>query len=163
MHTELSSKDPFVGGTNDKLLEWKFDSRDFLGETVLDKISLEEVLHVNFARTDTLLVEVLHDLIKTKVNCIESENALLENRHKELKETINNLLQSRESFVKAYEDSTYEMKRAMESRDRMILFLSEKIKAHSLLVNAIEKEASSIKQIVNYTQCILNEKEEVGK
>lgn len=38
-----------------------------------------------------------------QVNCLESENALLENRQKELKETINNLLQSRESFVKAYE------------------------------------------------------------
>ncbi|KAL2546818.1 hypothetical protein Fot_16051 [Forsythia ovata] len=114
-------------------------------------------------RAELVVSNELQQKLERKVNCIESENALLENRHKELKETINNLLQSRESFVKAYEDSTYEMKRAMESRDRMILFLSEKIKAHSLLVNAIEKEASSIKQIVNYTQCILNEKEEVGK
>ncbi|KAL2519471.1 hypothetical protein Adt_15718 [Abeliophyllum distichum] len=99
---------------------------------------------------------------KERLTALRVKNALLENRQKELKETINNLLQSRESFVKAYEDSTCEMKRAMESRDRMILFHSEKIKAHSLLVNSIEKEASSIKQIVNYTQCVLNEKEEVA-
>ncbi|XP_022881818.1 rho-associated protein kinase 1 isoform X4 [Olea europaea var. sylvestris] len=104
----------------------------------------------------------LQQKLERKVNCLESENALLENRQKELKETINNLLQSRESFVKAYEDSTCEMKRAMESRDRMILFLSEKIKSHSLLVNSIEKEASSIKQIVNDTEYILTEKEEAA-
>lgn len=67
------------------------------------------------------------------------------------------------SFYIDIQDSTCEMKRAMESRDRMILFLSEKIKSHSLLVNSIEKEASSIKQIVNDTQYILTEKEEAGK
>lgn len=67
------------------------------------------------------------------------------------------------SFDIDMQDSTCEMKRAMESRDRMILFLSEKIKSHSLLVNSIEKEASSIKQIVNDTEYILTEKEEAGK
>lgn len=67
------------------------------------------------------------------------------------------------SFDIDMQDSTCEMKRAMESRDRMILFLSEKIKCHSLLVNSIEKEASSIKQIVNDTEYILTEKEEAGK
>lgn len=67
------------------------------------------------------------------------------------------------SFDIDIQDSTCEMKRAMESRDRMILFLSEKIKSHSLLVNSIEKEASSIKQIVNDTEYILTEKEEAGK
>lgn len=67
------------------------------------------------------------------------------------------------SFYIDIQDSTCEMKRAMESRDRMILFLSEKIKSHSLLVNSIEKEASSIKQIVNDTEYILTEKEEAGK
>lgn len=34
---------------------------------------------------------------------LENDNALLENKQKELKGTINNLLQSREYFVNAYE------------------------------------------------------------
>jgi hypothetical protein len=38
-----------------------------------------------------------------QVNCLQEENALLEHKQKELKETIQSLLQSRESFVNAYE------------------------------------------------------------
>jgi len=38
-----------------------------------------------------------------QVNYLENDNVLLENKQKELKGTLNNLLQSRESFVHAYE------------------------------------------------------------
>lgn len=34
---------------------------------------------------------------------LENDNVLLENKQKELKGTLNNLLQSRENFVNAYE------------------------------------------------------------
>ena len=37
------------------------------------------------------------------MNCLQEDNALLEHKQKELKETIQSLLQSRESFVNAYE------------------------------------------------------------
>lgn len=40
-----------------------------------------------------------------QVNCLQDDNALLENKQKELKGTIQSLLQSRESFVNAYEVS----------------------------------------------------------
>ncbi|CAL5428925.1 unnamed protein product [Camellia sinensis] len=52
------------------------------------------------------------------VSYLQSDNALLENKQKELKGTINNLLQSRESFVKVYEDSTFEMKQSIQTSDR---------------------------------------------
>lgn len=38
-----------------------------------------------------------------QVSCLVTENDLLENKHRELKETITNLLQSKEEFVKIYE------------------------------------------------------------
>ncbi|KAL2466428.1 Uncharacterized protein Adt_42279 [Abeliophyllum distichum] len=58
-------------------------------------------------RAELVVSNELQQKLERKVNFIESENALLENRQKELKETINNLLQSRESFVKAYELSGF--------------------------------------------------------
>ena len=54
------------------------------------------------------------------------------------------------------------MKRAMEDRDKKIAVLSEKIKAHSLLFDTIEKEANSIKQVVRNAEHALKEREEVG-
>lgn len=38
-----------------------------------------------------------------QVRCLENENDLLESQQKELKGTINSILESRESFIKAYE------------------------------------------------------------
>lgn len=38
-----------------------------------------------------------------QVGCLVTENDLLENKHRELKETITNLLRSKEGFVKIYE------------------------------------------------------------
>ena len=40
---------------------------------------------------------------KLQVNYLQNENNLLENKQKELKETIQNLIQSKECFMNAYE------------------------------------------------------------
>lgn len=61
------------------------------------------------------------------------------------------------------QESTYELKRSVECRDRKLTVLSEKIESHLSLFDSIEKEAFSIKQVVNDVQCLVNEKEEVGK
>ena len=54
------------------------------------------------------------------------------------------------------------MKRSIESRDRKISVLSEKINTHLSLIDSIEKEAFSVKQVVDNAQHVLSEKEEVG-
>ncbi|XP_027095830.1 uncharacterized protein [Coffea arabica] len=99
--------------------------------------------------------------LEKKVSCLESENGLLESKQQELVETISSLLQSKQSFFQVYEDSFGEMKRAMEDRDKKIAVLSEKIKAHSLLFDTIEKEANSINQVVSNAENALKEREEV--
>ncbi|TKY69760.1 intracellular protein transport protein USO isoform X1 [Spatholobus suberectus] len=96
-----------------------------------------------------------------KVNYLENDNVLLENKQKELKGTLNNLLQSRENFVHAYEESTSQMKRSIETKDRMLSVLSEKISSYLALFDSIEKEVFCIKQIVDKVQNIVNDKEEV--
>ncbi|XP_060669256.1 protein CROWDED NUCLEI 2 [Ziziphus jujuba] len=99
--------------------------------------------------------------LERKVSHLENDNALLENKQKELKATIQNLLQSREYFVNAYEESTSDMKRSIETGNRKLSFLSEKIKSHLLLFDSIEKEALSIKQLVDNIQHLVSEKDEV--
>ncbi|KAJ1423556.1 hypothetical protein SESBI_12176 [Sesbania bispinosa] len=43
--------------------------------------------------------------LERKVNYLQNDNVLLENKQKELKGTLTSLLQSRENFVYAYEDN----------------------------------------------------------
>lgn len=119
---------------------------------------------------------------------LQNDNALLESRQKELQGTIQNLLQSRENFINAYEvcngalyclklkkgfgwlyqfdgfeqESTCEMKRAIKARDQKLNVLSEKLNSHLTLIDSIEKESISIKQLMNNVQCLVSEKEEVG-
>lgn len=50
----------------------------------------------------------------------------------------------------------------IEAKDRKIEVLSEKIKSHSLLVYAIEKEANLIKKVLDNTECIVKEREDIG-
>ncbi|VFQ63126.1 unnamed protein product [Cuscuta campestris] len=104
----------------------------------------------------------LRQKLDRMVRCLQNDNDLLESQQKELKGTINNILESSESFIQAYEDSTCEMRRAIEARDRKIDILSEKIKAHSMWFASIEKEASSIKQVVDDAHGALSAREEVG-
>lgn len=54
------------------------------------------------------------------------------------------------------------MKRSIETRDRKISVLYEKINSHLTLFDSIEKEALFIKQIVDNVERLVNEKEEVG-
>ncbi|KAJ7943553.1 golgin IMH1 isoform X1 [Quillaja saponaria] len=99
--------------------------------------------------------------IERKVSYLQNDNTLLENKQKELNGTVHNLLQSRESFVNAYEESTCEMKRSIEIRDRKLSVLSQKINSHLLLFDSIEKEFLSVKHVVDKVQTLVNEKEEV--
>ena len=43
-----------------------------------------------------------------QVNYLHNDNAILESKHKELKGTLNSVLQSRENFVHAYEVILYD-------------------------------------------------------
>ncbi|XP_021997959.1 peroxisomal and mitochondrial division factor 1 [Helianthus annuus] len=99
--------------------------------------------------------------LQRKVQFLEDENYLLQSKHKELKETINCILQAKEAFLNAYQESTCEMKRSIESRDRKIATLSEKINAHLLSLESVRKEASLVKQVVDNAQHAVDEKEEV--
>ncbi|GAV87088.1 hypothetical protein CFOL_v3_30514 [Cephalotus follicularis] len=104
----------------------------------------------------------LRQKLERKLNYLQNDNGLLENNQKELKGTIQSLLQSRESFINAYQESTCEMKRAIEMRDRKLTILSEKINSHLSLFDSIEREAFSVKRVVDNVQCLVKEKEEVG-
>ncbi|WCJ21758.1 hypothetical protein M5689_003888 [Euphorbia peplus] len=99
--------------------------------------------------------------LERTVSYLQNDNDLLENRQKELQGTIQNLLQSKENFVNAYEESTCEMKRSIKARDQKITILSEKLNSHLCLIDSIEKESISIKQIMNHVQSLVSEKEEV--
>lgn len=54
------------------------------------------------------------------------------------------------------------MKRSIETRDRKLNVLYEKINSHLTLFDSIEKEALSIKQLVDNVERLVSEKEEVG-
>ncbi|MBA0660318.1 hypothetical protein Goklo_012354, partial [Gossypium klotzschianum] len=94
------------------------------------------------------------------VSYLQNDNALLENKQKEFQGIIQSLLQSRDSFINAYQESTYEMKQSIEARDRKIAVLSEKLNSHLSLFDSIEKEAFSVKQVVDNVERIVSEKEE---
>ncbi|ONK59695.1 uncharacterized protein A4U43_C08F9390 [Asparagus officinalis] len=99
--------------------------------------------------------------LEAKVKYLEHENALLESRERELEETVKGLLQSRDSFISVYEDSTYTLRCAIETRDKRLAVLSEKIQAHLLLFDSIEKETAAVQQVLDRVQELVNEKEYV--
>ncbi|KAJ6318969.1 hypothetical protein OIU76_014337 [Salix suchowensis] len=103
----------------------------------------------------------LRQKLQRKVSYLQNDNALLEDKNKDLKGTIQSLLQSKESFVNSYQELTCEMKRSIESGDRKLIVLSEKINSHLSLFDSIEREALSIKQLVDKAQLLVSEKEEV--
>lgn len=55
------------------------------------------------------------------------------------------------------------MRRSVEVRDRKLRVLSEKINSHLTLFDSIEREALSIKEVVDKVRLVVSEKEEVGK
>ncbi|XP_019106085.2 uncharacterized protein LOC104898018 isoform X3 [Beta vulgaris subsp. vulgaris] len=99
--------------------------------------------------------------LEKKVSYLQNDNALLESKQQELNATIQSLLQSKEQFVNAYQESTYDLNRSIETRDRKLKIFSEKLKSHLLLFDSIEKEALSVKQVVDNVRHVVNEKEEV--
>ncbi|KAI8528446.1 hypothetical protein RHMOL_Rhmol12G0149100 [Rhododendron molle] len=103
-------------------------------------------------QAELALSNELRQKLGRKVSYLENGNAMLENKQKELKGTIASLLQARESFVKVYEDSTCEMRRSIQARDRKLAILSEKINAHLSQFDTIEKEAFSVKLVLDYVQ-----------
>ena len=65
-------------------------------------------------------------------------------------------------FDTCEQESTCEMKRAIEARDRKLSVLNEKLNSHLSLFDSIEKEAFSIKQVMDNVQLVVCEKEEIG-
>ncbi|XP_064967381.1 uncharacterized protein LOC135583503 isoform X3 [Musa acuminata AAA Group] len=100
--------------------------------------------------------------LEDKVKYVETEKDLLKKKEKELKETINSLLQSREAFLSHYEDSTYQLKQSIQKRDRKLVLLTEKIHTQIQLFDSMEKEAAAIKQVVNTVEDTVNGKEQEG-
>ncbi|KAL5761908.1 hypothetical protein ACOSP7_018172 [Xanthoceras sorbifolium] len=113
-------------------------------------------LQAELASSNELLLK-----LERKVSYLQNDNALLENKQKELKETIHRLLQARENFLNVYEESTCDMKRSIETKDRKLTVLSQKINSHLTLFDSIEKEAFSIKQVVDNVERVVSEKEEI--
>lgn len=54
------------------------------------------------------------------------------------------------------------MKCSIEARDRKLKIFADKLKSHLLLFDSIEKEALSVKQVVDNVRHVVNEKEEAG-
>ncbi|KAG9449602.1 hypothetical protein H6P81_009567 [Aristolochia fimbriata] len=113
-------------------------------------------------REDLALCNESREKLEIEVKCLQQENTMLEMKQKELKEIINSLLQSRETFVQGYEDSTCELKCCIEKRDKRLILLSRELQAHLKLFDSIQIEAFSVKQIVEKVECLVNEKEQVG-
>ncbi|XP_010491118.1 PREDICTED: RUN and FYVE domain-containing protein 2-like isoform X2 [Camelina sativa] len=101
------------------------------------------------------------EALERKVSYLQNDYSLLENKQNELKTTIQNLLQSRENFLNAYQESFCEMKCSIEARDRKIAILNEKITSHLTLFDSIEKEASTIKKVIHEVQGLVDQKEDV--
>ncbi|XP_076883103.1 uncharacterized protein LOC143531748 [Bidens hawaiensis] len=103
----------------------------------------------------------LQQQLHRKVQFLEDENYLHQTNLKHLNETINSILQAKEAFLNAYQESTCEMKRSIESRDTKIAMLSHKIHSHLDSLDSIRKDASSVNQLVDNAHRLLADKEEV--
>ncbi|XP_042387101.1 forkhead-associated domain-containing protein 1-like isoform X2 [Zingiber officinale] len=57
-------------------------------------------------------------------------------------------------------DSTYQLKRSIQKRDKKLVILTEKMDAQFQLFDSIEKEAAAVKQAVNTVEDIVNGKEQ---
>nr|XP_043613926.1 nuclear mitotic apparatus protein 1 isoform X2 [Erigeron canadensis] len=104
----------------------------------------------------------LHQQLQRKVRLLEDDNYLLQTKHKQLTDTITTILQAKESFLNAYQESTCELKRSIESKDKKIAMLYEKINSHLLSIDSIRRKAYFVNQLVDNAQSVVNEKEEIG-
>ncbi|XP_042392469.1 forkhead-associated domain-containing protein 1-like isoform X3 [Zingiber officinale] len=57
-------------------------------------------------------------------------------------------------------DSTYQLKRSIQKRDKKLVILTEKMDAQFQLFDSIEKEAAAVKQAVHTVEDIVNGKEQ---
>ncbi|XP_042387100.1 coiled-coil domain-containing protein 18-like isoform X1 [Zingiber officinale] len=105
-------------------------------------------------------LEESHCRLDSKIKYLETEKNLLEKKETELKEIINGLLASREALLDNYNDSTYQLKRSIQKRDKKLVILTEKMDAQFQLFDSIEKEAAAVKQAVNTVEDIVNGKEQ---
>ncbi|PHT34068.1 hypothetical protein CQW23_25868 [Capsicum baccatum] len=147
-----------------QLKENERNASQHLQHTIQKQKKIEEEFNQNLAelRAELGFVNDLKHKLERKVTSLENENNLLENKQKELEGTIQGLLESKEDFVKAYEDSTYEMKRAIADKDRKNDVLAEKLKAHLSLFGSISKEVPSINKFMDDARQALRQKEDVG-
>ncbi|VAI85635.1 unnamed protein product [Triticum turgidum subsp. durum] len=99
--------------------------------------------------------------LESRVKCLENENELLERNEKDLKENIERLLQSREAFMRQYEDSACSLQWTIQMRDKQITVISEKLNSHLALFNSVGKEVAAVKQILGDVECLVGEKENV--
>ncbi|CAL4933359.1 unnamed protein product [Urochloa decumbens] len=99
--------------------------------------------------------------LEARIKCLENENELLEKNENNLKETMEGLLQSREAFIKHYEDSTCSMQWTIQMKDKQIAVISEKLNSHLVLFSSVEKEVAAVKQVLGDVHCMVGEKENV--
>ncbi|KAJ1295744.1 hypothetical protein BS78_01G246900 [Paspalum vaginatum] len=97
--------------------------------------------------------------LEARIKCLENENELLEKNESNLKETMEGLLQSREAFIKCYEDSTCSMQWTIQMKDKQIAVISEKLNSHLVLFSSVEKEVAAVKQVLGDVHCLVGEKE----
>ncbi|CAA6653662.1 unnamed protein product [Spirodela intermedia] len=86
--------------------------------------------------------------LETKMENLENDNILLEKKQKELRDTLDNLLKSRDAFIKAHEGSACSLKNAIIVKDKQLNVLSNKVQRHLSLFDSIEKEAEALKGTV---------------
>lgn len=60
------------------------------------------------------------------------------------------------------QDSTCTLQRTIQTKDRELTLLSEKLNAHISLFNSVQKEANSVKRAFDVIKRTLSEKEQVG-
>ncbi|XP_066385447.1 spindle pole body component 110-like isoform X1 [Miscanthus floridulus] len=99
--------------------------------------------------------------LEARIKCLENENELLEKNENNLKESVEVLLQSREAFIKHYEDSTCSMQWTIQMKDKQIAVISEKLNSHLVLFSSVEKEVDAMKQVLGDVHCLVGEKENV--
>ncbi|PNT67369.1 hypothetical protein BRADI_3g26377v3 [Brachypodium distachyon] len=99
--------------------------------------------------------------LESRVKCLENENELLGRNEKDLKESMERLLQSRETFMKHYEDSACSLQWTIQLKDKQIAVISEKLNSHLALFSSVGKEVAAVKQALGDVECLVCEKENI--
>ncbi|XP_051184988.1 uncharacterized protein [Lolium perenne] len=99
--------------------------------------------------------------LESRVKCLENDNEMLGRNEKDLKENMERLLQSREAFMKHYEDSACSLQWTIQMKDKQIAVISEKLNSHLALFNSVGKEVTAVTQVLSDMECLVGEKENV--